>query len=102
MVLLRIAFAIFRPGSFMDQIAEPFIESAPTEIASNIQEANTGDNLRLRIRGVDDVGDEREWVTLLPVPDGATGEERVEAASLTLRTDGDKAIIDDVAFDSAA
>ncbi len=38
----------------------------------------------------------------LPIDEGATGEERLENAGLAFRTDGDKMIIDDVAFGSAA
>ena len=39
---------------------------------------------------------------LLELPDGATGEERIEAAGLTLADRDGKTIIDDVAFDSPA
>ena len=51
---------------------------------------------------MDAVGDTREWVVLLQLPDGATGAERLEAAGLTLVDRDGKTIIDDVAFDSPA
>ena len=57
--------------------------------------------MRLRVAGVDAVGEPIEFVALLPLEGEGTGEERLEQAGVTLRTEGDKVIIDDVAFDSA-
>jgi hypothetical protein len=56
----------------------------------------------MRISGLDSVGDVREWVVLLELPDGATGEERLEAAGPDAVDRDGKTIIDDVAFDSPA
>jgi hypothetical protein len=56
----------------------------------------------MRISGTDEVGDKREWVVLLDLPEGATGDERLSAAGLTLADRDGKTIIDDVAFDSPA
>jgi hypothetical protein len=36
------------------------------------------------------------------MPEGETGADKLAAAGITLRQDGDKTIIDDVAFDSPA
>lgn len=52
--------------------------------------------------GLNELGDPIEFVALLDLPEGATGEEKLENAGLLFRTDGDKMIIDDVSFDSAA
>ena len=67
-----------------------------------LADAPPGADLRLRILGVDDIGDPREFVTTLTVPEGATAEERLENAGLELLTKGDEVIIDNVGFDSAA
>ncbi|PLX39496.1 MAG: C4-dicarboxylate ABC transporter [Hyphomicrobiales bacterium] len=101
--LLLVAFTLFRPGFWMDMMAPPFEEVAPamiTEAAAGVPE---GEKLRLRVSGLNDVGDPIEFVAVLPVDTSlATGEERIEKAGLTLRTDGDKILIDDAAFNSAA
>jgi TRAP transporter 4TM/12TM fusion protein len=100
--LLLIAFTIFRPGFWMDMVYPPYVERAPTEIDQAAENTPQGEPLRLRIKGLDDVGDEKEWVVLLPLGEGATGEEKLANAGLTLRTDGDKTIVDDAAYDSLA
>jgi TRAP transporter 4TM/12TM fusion protein len=100
--LLLIAFSIFRPGFWMDMIFPPYEEVPPAQIATAAAAVPAGETLRLRIAGLDAVGNQREWVVLLEMPPAATGEARLEAAGLTLiETDG-KTMIDDVAFDSPA
>ena len=44
----------------------------------------------------------RSFVALLDLPEGATGEERLQKAGLTIKIEGDKTIIDGAAFDSPA
>jgi len=101
-LLLLLAFTFFRPGFWMDMVASPFQERAPAEFAQAAQETPSGDELRLMIRGKDSVGNPRDWMVLLRVGDEASGEDRLKGLGLTLRQDGDKVIIDDVAFDSKA
>ena len=100
--LLLIAFSIFRPGFWMDMIYPPFIERAPAEIAEAAQNTPAGQPLRLRIKGLNDVGDLKEWVVVLPLGDGATGADKIAGAGLSLRIDGGKTLVDDAAFNSAA
>ena len=100
--LLLIAFTLFRPGFWMDMVAPPFAEVAPTEIIQAAGDTAPGEDLRLRVAGVNDLGDPIEFVAILPIGEGATGEEKLESAGLLFREDGDKMIIDDVSFDSAA
>ena len=101
-VLLLIAFSLFRPGFWMDQISPPFEEVAPTELTAAAEATPPGEDLRIRISGLDQFGSPMETVMLLNMPDGAGGAEKLEAAGLTLREDGDKLVVDDVAFDSPA
>ena len=100
--LLLIAFTIFRPGFWMDMISPPFVERNPSEIAAAAENTPAGEPLRLRIRGLNEVGEMKEWVVLLPLQDAASGEEKLENAGLLLRTEGDKTLVDDAAFGSAA
>ncbi|MCB1969944.1 MAG: DUF3394 domain-containing protein, partial [Geminicoccaceae bacterium] len=80
----------------------PYAEVAPTELASAADATPAGQDLRIRIAGLDQFGSPMETVMLLNMPEGATGEEKLQAAGLNLRHDGDKVIVDDVAFDSPA
>ncbi|UOA13383.1 MULTISPECIES: TRAP transporter permease [Sulfitobacter] len=100
--LLLIAFTLFRPGFWMDMVYPPYSEEAPTEIVQAAEETPAGERLRLRVSGVNDLGDPLEFVALLPIGAGETGAEKLEASGLMFREEGDKMIIDDVIYDSPA
>ncbi|MEL6964063.1 MAG: DUF3394 domain-containing protein, partial [Pseudomonadota bacterium] len=101
-LLLLIAFSLFRPGFWMDMIVPPFKDVAPAAIVQAFEETPSGSELRLRVAGLDQFGSPVEFVAPVAMPEGSSGEEKLEAAGITLREDGDKILIDDVAFDSAA
>ncbi len=100
--LLLVAFTLFRPGFWMDMVFPPFAEAAPANIAEAAGNTPAGEDLRLRVAGVNDLGDPIEFVALVPMGAAATGEERLTEAGLVFRQDGDRMIIDDVSYDSAA
>jgi hypothetical protein len=100
--LLLIAFTLFRPGFWMDMVSAPFAEEQPVGIADAALATAPGDDLRLRVAGVNDLGDPIEFVAILPIGEGTTGEERLENAGLVFRQDGEMLFIDDVSFDSPA
>jgi len=100
--LLLIAFTLFRPGYWMDMVAPPYMERDPVEIVDAAALTPVGEELRIRVAGIDSFGDPIEFVALLPIVSDGTGEARLEEAGLVFRTEGDKMIIDDVAFGSAA
>ena len=100
--LLLIAFTLFRPGFWMDMISPPYLEEAPAALVQAAADTPEGQELRLRVSGVNDLGDPIEFVALLPVGAGTTGEEKLEDAGLVTRSEGDKLFVDDVGFDSAA
>ncbi|MGB5558934.1 MAG: TRAP transporter permease [Paracoccaceae bacterium] len=100
--LLLIAFTLFRPGFWMDMISAPYSEEPPAAIAEAAGTTAPGNELRLRVRGVNDLGDPIEFVAILPIGEGATGDEKLENAGLIFRDDGGKMFIDDVSFGSPA
>jgi TRAP-type uncharacterized transport system fused permease subunit len=100
--LLLVAFTLFRPGFWMDMVFPPYAEVAPSEIAAAAENTAPGDNLRVRVAGVNDLGDPIQFVALVPMGAEPTGDERLTAAGLAFRQDGDRMIIDDAAFDSPA
>jgi TRAP transporter 4TM/12TM fusion protein len=101
-LLLLLAFAFFRPGFFMDRIIPPYVESGPAAIEEAAAKSPAGEPLRLRLAGTDKVGGKREWVVLLPLQRSGTGAEKLDKAGIKLRKDGEKVIIDEVAFNSPA
>ncbi|WP_306133381.1 TRAP transporter permease [Roseivivax marinus] len=100
--LMLIAFTLFRPGFWMDMVYPPYDPVPPTQIEQAAEGTPVGEPLRLRISGVNEIGEPLEFTALLNMPEGETGAERLENAGLMFREDGDSLIIDDVAFDSPA
>ncbi|NIA70200.1 TRAP transporter permease [Pelagibius litoralis] len=101
-LLLLIAFTLFRPGFWMDMVSPPTQDVSPTQIMEVADRMQPGETLRIRVDGVDAVGDLRSFVALLPLGEGATGEERLQAAGLELLIDGDQVLVDNAVFDSPA
>jgi hypothetical protein len=101
-LLLLVAFTLFRPGFWMDVIHDPYREVPPAQLAQALGEVEADSSLRLRIQGEDALGDPRTFSVLLPVPDGASGEERLAKLGIQLYEQDGKTLIDNVAFGSPA
>ena len=102
LLLLLVAFSLFRPGFWMDMLHDPYREVPPAQLASALGEVEADSSLRLRIQGEDAIGDPRVFTVLLPVPDGASGEERLGKLGIQLYEQDGKTLIDNVAFGSPA
>ncbi|GAA3705903.1 TRAP transporter permease [Oceanisphaera sediminis] len=101
-LLLLVAFTLFRPGFWMDMLHDPYREVPPAQFEQVIGQVDAESKLRLRILGVDAVGDPQEFSLLLPVPAGDNGEERMQKLGLMLYEDDGKVLVDSVAFASPA
>ncbi|MEM8758827.1 MAG: DUF3394 domain-containing protein, partial [Pseudomonadota bacterium] len=101
-LLLLVAFSLFRPGFWMDMIVPPFEDRPPAELAAAAADVPEGENLRLNVAGLNEFGEPITFTALVPMTGEADGAARLEAAGITLREDGDKIMIDDVAFGSVA
>lgn len=101
-LLLLVAFTLFRPGFWMDLVHDPYRDIPPAELAQALGSVDENSQLRLRIRGEDVVGDAREFALLLPVPSGASGEERLEKLGLMTYEQDGKVLVDSVTFGSPA
>ncbi|KAA0696478.1 DUF3394 domain-containing protein [Halopseudomonas laoshanensis] len=101
-LMLLVAFTLFRPGFWMDMIHDPYQSIPPAEIATALDRVDEGSNLRIQISGKDDIGSARTFYVLMPVPDGETGEERLEETGLMLMQDGDRTLVDMVTYGSMA
>ena len=102
LLLLLVAFTLFRPGFWMDIIHDPYRDIEPAALVETLERVEEDSQLRLRVLGEDDVGDPREFVVLLAIPEGGSGEEKLEKIGLMTYEDDGKVLIDSVTFGSPA
>lgn len=101
-LLLLVAFTLFRPGFWMDLLHDPYRDTAPAELVQTMGQVEAESTLRLRMEGEDAVGKLRRFTVLLPVPDGASGEERLTKLGIQTYEQDGKILIDTVTFGSQA
>ncbi|MBQ0763641.1 TRAP transporter permease [Marinobacter psychrophilus] len=101
-VLLLIAFTLFRPGFWMDMIHDPYESMPPAQFVEAMGSADEDSALRIQIAGLDAFGDPMTTYMTVPVPDGDSGQERLDNLGLELLIEGEKAIVDMVAYGSQA
>lgn len=102
LLLLLVAFTLFRPGFWMDKIHDPYEAVPPSQFAQALGEVEDGSNLRVQIAGEDAFGDPMTTYILVPVPRGDTPEERMERLGMELWVDGDQTLVDFVQFGGLA
>ncbi|MFY0692228.1 MAG: TRAP transporter permease [Paracoccaceae bacterium] len=97
--MLLIAFALFRPGFFMDMIQPPYEEIAPAEFAQALADAEPGSTLRTVISGPDfDTLEMKDLTVPLTVPDAEGSDARLGALGLILIPEGDVLRLDEPMF----
>ncbi|MDY7114990.1 TRAP transporter permease [Halomonas sp. SSL-5] len=101
-VLLLVAFTLFRPGFWMDMIHDPYQSVPPAQFVEALGSVDEESTLRLQILGEDDFGDPLTTYMQLPVPEGETGEERLANLGLDLIIEDERAVVDMVAYGSQA
>jgi hypothetical protein len=100
--LILIAFTLFRPGFWMDQVVPPFQVFPPSALVQAVGEAPPGSEIRLEANGLDDVGEPISLTLLIEVPEGESGEERLENFGIDLLEQDGRLMIDGATFDSPA
>ena len=101
-LLLLVAFALFRPGFFMDMLHDPYRSVPPAEFVQTLGNVDESSTLRVQIEGLDDFGSPMTTYMQVPVPEGETGQERLDNMGLMLLIEGDRAIVDMVTYGSQA
>lgn len=101
-LLLLVAFTLFRPGYWMDKVHDPYQTIPPVQFTEALGMVDSGGYLRVQISGLDSFGDPMTTYQLIPVPSGKTGEERLESLGLELYVEDDRAFVDMVTFGSLA
>ena len=97
--MLLIAFALFRPGFFMNQIQPPFENVEPAAFSQALAEAEPGSTLRTIISGPDfDTFAIKEVTVPLTVPDVEGADARLDALGIILIPNGDVQQMDEPGF----
>ena len=100
--LLLIAFTLFRPGFWLDQVSPPF-ETKPGAEALSIA-ANMPDNAQLRVlisgADFDDPENSNNTTIMLDLGPKADGEFRFTKAGLMILEEDGKVVVDGLTFDS--
>ena len=93
-ILILAAFMLFRPGFFMERISPTARYIEPAQLTQEIAQTPVGQNLMIKVSGVNPYGKTIEFYSQLSVPEGENGEERIKALGLTLLDTGEKIEID--------
>lgn len=101
-LLLVIAFSMFRPGFWWDEVYPPIESIAPTEMVTVVEGLQPDEKLRMSVSGETIDGNLVSKVIELSFPDSDSARDRVEAAGLFLRDDNGKVVVDQVGFGSNA
>lgn len=106
LALFVFAFALFRPGFFMEHISPTQRYFEPAQLTQEVQQASVGDNLTIKVSGLNPYGKQIEFYAQLPIAEGQSGEERLQKMGLTLfeqeKPEGKQLLIDAVEIDSIA
>ena len=103
LVLVAIAFALFRPGFFMDRIQPPFIETPTASIGETLASSPEGSQLRVVVSGPDfDTGEIKETTMVLDVTGTGSGEEKLAATGLSVLLEGGVTKLDEPMFGTPA
>ncbi|MGL5006610.1 MAG: TRAP transporter permease [Plesiomonas sp.] len=101
-LLLLVAFTLFRPDFWLDRVSDPYQTTPPAELSQTLGLVDENSTLRLELQGEDAVGKPRQFTVLLTVPDGASGEERLEKLGISTYQEDNITRIDTVTFGSPA
>jgi Domain of unknown function (DUF3394)/Tripartite ATP-independent periplasmic transporter, DctM component len=101
-LLLLVAFTLFRPGFWLDQIQSPFEPRPASELLSIAGSIPQGSTLRFRVKSQSRAGDEVEKVVRLTLRTPGTGAERLRATGLGITSLGDTTTVMTSRFGSQA
>ena len=101
--LLLIAFTMFRPGYWLDQVQPPFDKLAPSQLIPYAESAPDDQEIRLLVEGETIDGDlETKVVPLALGPIGEAEARLYDHAGIAVREEDGKVFVDDIAFGGPA
>lgn len=102
LLLLLVAFTMFRPGFFMDMIEPEYDIRPPSALIEIVEAKPANDFARLRVEGMDMLGRDVSKVVMLNMGQPGPGLERLRGAGLEVMEMGDAVQIMGVDFSSPA
>lgn len=112
LALLLVTAMLFRPGFFMNIVSPAKFDITADALIESVGKAQVGDELMLHVKGLNPYGREVSFHVVMPVPEGESGEARLQALGLqigstgkTFEYDGEtysEWLIEQVEFDSLA
>ncbi|MXQ09688.1 TRAP transporter fused permease subunit [Alphaproteobacteria bacterium GH1-50] len=97
--LLLVAFTLFVPGFWLNQLQSPFVSIPPAQFEEAVANAPAGSRLRLQIEGPDfNTGDIATTTLVMDIEGEGTAQERIDASGLLLFPDGDEVRLDEPMF----
>ncbi|MDB2414297.1 TRAP transporter permease [Rickettsiales bacterium] len=102
LILLVVAFALFRPGFFVDLFTPPYVTVGATETEKVVGKMKEGEVLKLSVLGENRYGDPKSFVVHMPITKGGSGSERLERFGIVLSKESGKMVVSDVLFNSEA
>ncbi len=95
-LLLLIAFTLFRPGFWLDMVSPPYINHSPSDVYQVIDQVPVDEDLMLVVSGPDfDTGEVASTTILVPLAAAADAETRLKNAGLALVVEDGKAVIEE-------
>jgi len=100
--LLLIAFTLFRPGYWLDQVSPPFIEESGAQALQIAEQLPENASLKIRVAGpdFDDYEIQNNTSIILQLGSSADGETRLSQAGLQILEEEGKVMIDALTWDS--
>ncbi|MFV0245032.1 MAG: TRAP transporter permease [Qingshengfaniella sp.] len=98
-ILLLVAFALFRPDFFMNRLSPPFHDYPPVQLEQAMAEAPAGGTIRIRVAGPDFMtGAQRETTLVLPVEGAGDGAARLADLGLLTLEEGGTLLLEEPIF----
>ncbi len=101
-VLLAVAFTLFRPGFFWDQIYPELTVRPAHDLEQLVGQMQPGSQLLMEVKGEKMNGTVFTMMVMLPVGDEPTAAERMKGIGFETREEDGRLFIDNVVFMSAA
>ena len=102
LAILLVAFTLFRPGFWWDEIYAPTEIIDAAQIVEQAEKVPNEGSLRMQVQGENLDGKFIKKTVMLPLGASGDGSQRLADAGLEIRIDEGKVIADNVMFGSAA
>ncbi|MDA0781604.1 MAG: TRAP transporter permease [Rickettsiales bacterium] len=101
-ILLLVAFAILRPGFWMDIITPPYEKRVVYQVDTAFNEAEAGQRIKIGVMGENNIGDPRPFSAFIDIKEEHKGLDRLREYGLVVRKEEGQVFVDDIVFNSQA